>query len=89
MADITTDKPYRVDYHYAYYDSSHKGWYEDLYNSQPFSTEAEARAYMNAVLKHAAAKTTTVELYRLSIIFYDEKLWHECGDLKEIYHLDF
>ncbi len=89
MADVTVDKPYRVDYCYAYYDSSHKCWYEDLYNSQPFSTEAEARTYMSAVIQRAAAKSSIVKIYQIDIIFYDEALWDEAGDLIYVYHQDF
>jgi hypothetical protein len=83
------DNHYRVDYTYGYYDKARRCWYEDTYNSKPFATEAEARAYADRVIQRAAAKPHVIELDNLTIIYVDQEYWNECGDVRIVQHFDF
>lgn len=82
--DENRDNHYRVDYSYGFYDTNRRCWYEDTYNSKPFATEAEARAYADRVIQRAKAKPKTIELDNLTIIYIDQQYWDECGDVRII-----
>lgn len=73
---------YRVDFTWA------DDWYEDMYSSQPFDTEAEARAYMQRVIDRAALRPD-IELFDITIFLIDEKVWDETGDFVTIEDVTF
>lgn len=87
--DKDHDNYYRVDYSFAFYDKNRRGWYDDEYNSKPFATEDEARAYANRVIQRAAARTKDIELYNLTIFYIDQEYWDKCGDMRIVQHFDF
>ena len=87
--DEAHDNHYRVDYSYAFYDTGRRCWYEDEYNSKPFATESEARAYANRVIQRAGARPKDIELYYLDIFYIDQQYLDECGDFRTIEHVEF
>lgn len=82
--DEKHDNYYRVDYSYASYDAGHQCWYEDDYNSKPFTTENEAWAYANQVIRRANARPKDIELHSLTIIYVDQEYLDKCGDLRVV-----
>ena len=89
VIDEDRDNHYRVDYSFAFYDDSRRGWYEDQYNSKPFATETEARAYADRVIQRARAKPRTIELYNIHIFYVDQQHLDETGDVLTIQHIRF
>ena len=83
------DNHYRVDYSYAFYDTNRRGWYEDEYNSKPFATESEARAYANRVIQRASARPKDIELHNLDIFYIDWQYWDEYGAFRTVKHFEF